>query len=303
VLRRYCVGCHNQRTLTAGLALDTADLASVGAHADLWEGVVRKLRGGLMPPAGRPRPDEATYDALASWLERELDRAAAAQPNPGRTQTLHRLNRAEYQNAVRDVLGLEIDVADLLPADSASYGFDNIAGVLRVSESLMERYLTAARRISRAAVGTTPPTPVAETYTVSPALPQDDHIEGLPYGTRGGTLITHRFPLDAEYVLRAQVSRVTDGAELEVTIDGERVELFRMQRGAPSLDIDGNEVGDNLEVRLPIAAGPRQIGVAFLKTPALLSETPRRPRTVRCPRRQYSTGRFGGCCSTIGPGH
>ena len=277
VLRRYCVGCHNQRTLTAGLALDTADLANVGAHADLWEGVVRKLRGGLMPPAGRPRPDEATYDALASWLERELDRAAAAQPNPGRTQTLHRLNRAEYQNAVRDVLGLEIDVADLLPADSASYGFDNIAGVLRVSESLMERYLTAARRISRAAVGTTPPTPVAETYTVSPALPQDDHIEGLPYGTRGGTLITHRFPLDAEYVLRAEVSRVTDGAELEVTIDGERVELFRMQRGAPSLDIDGNEVGDNLEVRLPIAAGPRQIGVAFLKTPALLSETPRRP--------------------------
>jgi len=178
---------------------------------------------------------------------------------------------------VRDVLGLEIDVADLLPADSASYGFDNIAGVLRVSESLMERYLTAARRISRAAVGTTPPTPVAETYTVSPALPQDDHIEGLPYGTRGGTLITHRFPLDAEYVLRAEVSRVTDGAELEVTIDGERVELFRMQLGAPSLDIDGNEVGDNLEVRLPIAAGPRQIGVAFLKTPALLSETPRRP--------------------------
>ena len=171
VLRRYCVACHNERTLTAGLALDTANLTSVGAHADLWEGVVRKLRAGLMPPAGRPRPDEATSDALASWLETELDRAAAAQPNPGRTQTFHRLNRAEYQNAVRDVLGLEIDVADLLPADSAGYGFDNIAGVLRVSESLMERYLTAARRISRAAVGTTPPTPVAETYTGSPTAP------------------------------------------------------------------------------------------------------------------------------------
>ncbi len=277
VLRRYCVGCHNQRTLTAGLALDTVDLTNVGEHAELWEGVVRKMRAGLMPPAGRPRPDAATYDAVSSWLETELDTAAAASPDPGRTQTFHRLNRAEYQNAVRDVLGLEIDVADLLPVDSASYGFDNIAGVLRVSESLMERYLTAARRISRAAIGTTPPTPVAETYTVSPALPQDGHIDGLPYGTRGGTLVTHRFPLDAEYVLRAEVSRVADGAELEVTVDGERVELFRMQRGAASLDIDGNEVGDNLEVRLPVAAGPRQIGVAFLKTPTLLTEAPRRP--------------------------
>ncbi len=277
MLDRYCVACHNERTLTAGLALDSADVADVGAHAELWEGVVRKLRAGLMPPSGRPRPDEATYDALSSWLETELDSAAAARPNPGRTQTLHRLNRAEYRNAVRDVLALEIDVDELLPADSASYGFDNIAGVLRVSESLMERYLTAARRISRAAVGTAPPTPVAETYDVSPALPQDGHIDGLPYGTRGGASIEHRFPLDAEYVLRAEVSRVADAAQLEVTVDGERVELFRMMRGLASLDLDGNEMGENLEVRLPIAAGPRRIGVAFLKTPALLAETPRRP--------------------------
>ncbi len=276
VLRRYCFGCHNARTLTDGLALDTVELTDVADHAELWEKVVRKLRTGLMPPAGRPRPDEATSAGLAMWLETELDRAAAARPNPGRTQTFHRLNRAEYRNAVRDVLGLEVDVDELLPADSASYGFDNIAGVLRVSESLMERYLTAARRISRAVVGTTSPTAVAQTYTVSPALPQDDHIEGLPYGTRGGALITHRFPLDAEYVLRAGVSRVSGGAELEITMDGERVELFRMKQGLPSLDIDGNEVGDNLEVRLPIAAGPREIGVAFLKTPALLAESPRR---------------------------
>ena len=276
VIRRYCVACHNGRTLTAGLALDDVDMTRVGEHAELWEMVVRKLRAGLMPPAGRPRPDEATYDRVATWLETELDAAAAASPNPGRTQTFHRLNRAEYRNAVRDVLGITVDVEELLPADSASYGFDNIAGVLRVSESLMERYLTAARRIGRAAVGTTPPTAVARTYTVSPALPQDDHVEGLPYGTRGGTLITHRFPLDAEYVLRVDVSRVSGGAQLEVTIDGERVELFRMLQGLPSLDIDGNEVGDNLEVRLPVAAGPREIGVAFLKTPALLSETPRR---------------------------
>ena len=276
VIRRYCVACHNGRLLTAGLALDDVDLTRVGDHAELWERVVRKLRAGQMPPAGRPRPDEATYDSVATWLEAELDAAAAARPHPGRTQTFHRLNRAEYQNAVRDVLGITVDVEELLPADSASYGFDNIAGVLRVSESLMERYLTAARRISRAALGTTPPTAAARTYTVSPALPQDDHVEGLPYGTRGGALVNHRFPLDAEYSLRVDVSRVSDGAQLEVTIDGERVELFRMKQGLPSLDIDGNEVGDNLEVRLPIAAGPREIGVAFLKTPALLSENPRR---------------------------
>ena len=279
VLDRYCVGCHNERTLTAGLRLDTAhaDLREVGTQAEVWERVVRKLRAGLMPPAGRPRPDDATYDSLASWLESELDAAAATRPNAGRTQTFHRLNRAEYRNAVRDVLDLTVDVDDLVPADSASYGFDNIAGVLRMSESLMERYLTAARRISRAAVGTTPRTPVARSYDISPALPQDDHIDGLPYGTRGGAVIAHRFPLDGEYVIRADVSRVTDGAQLEVTLDGERVEVFRMARGLPSLDIDGNEVGDNLEVTLEVAAGPREIGVAFLKTPALLSEAPRRP--------------------------
>ncbi len=279
VLDRYCVSCHNERTLTAGLALETAhaNLREVGTQAAVWERVVRKLRAGLMPPAGQPRPDEATYDALASWLENELDTAAAARPNAGRTQTFHRLNRAEYRNAVRDVLDLTIDVDDLLPADSASYGFDNIAGVLRMSESLMERYLTAARRISRAAVGTTPATAVAQTYDISPALPQDDHIDGLPYGTRGGALISHRFPFDAEYIVRAEVSRVTDGTRLEVMLDGEQVEVFRMHRGLPSLDIEGNEVGDNLEVRLQIAAGPREIGVAFLKTPALLPETPRRP--------------------------
>jgi len=307
VLRRFCVGCHNERTLTAGLALDTADVGNVGEHAELWEGVVRKLRAGLMPPAGRPRPDEETYEALASWIESELDAEAMSHPNPGRTQTLHRLNRAEYRNAVRDVLGLTIDVDELLPADSASYGFDNIAGVLRVSEALMERYLTAARRISRAAVGTTPPTPIATTYTISPALPQDDHLEGLPYGTRGGSRITHRFPLDAEYVLRAEVSRVSGGAELEVTVDGERVELFRMQQGLPSLDIDGNELGEHLEVRLPIAAGPRELTVAFLKTPALLGETPRRlfrnPTVSRRPEPYLRSVSVTGPFEVAGPGN
>ena len=276
VLRRYCVACHNGRLLTAGLALDTVDLTEVGDHAELWGRGGPEASGGV-DAAGRPAASRRGHLRPRGDVARSRARRGGGRPpQPGRTQTLHRLNRAEYQNAVRDVLGITVEIEDLLPADSASYGFDNIAGVLRVSDSLMERYLTAARRISRAAVGTTPPTAVARTYTVSPALPQDDHVEGLPYGTRGGALITHRFPLDAEYVLRVEVSRVSGGAQLEVTVDGGRVELFRMQQGLASLDIDGNEVGDNLEVRLPIAAGPREIGVAFLKTPALLAENPRR---------------------------
>ncbi len=169
LLDRYCVTCHNSRLNTANLALDSLDLAAVGTHATEWEKVVRKLRGGLMPPAGRPRPDRATQDGLVAWIENELDSAAAARPNPGRTETFHRLNRAEYRNAVRDVLAVDLDVAALLPGDSASYGFDNMAGALKLSESLMERYLTAARRISRAALGVAPSAPGAQTYNVSPA--------------------------------------------------------------------------------------------------------------------------------------
>ena len=134
---RYCVSCHNTRLKTADLALDTLDLAAIGEHPEVWEKVVRKLRGGLMPPAGRPRPDQSTQDGLVAWLEKQLDTSAAARPNPGRTETFHRLNRAEYRNAVRDVLALDLDVAALLPADSASYGFDNMAGALKLSESLM----------------------------------------------------------------------------------------------------------------------------------------------------------------------
>ncbi|NOT27814.1 MAG: DUF1587 domain-containing protein, partial [Acidobacteria bacterium] len=154
VLNRYCVTCHNERIKTGGLALNTVDLANPAAHAEVFEKVVQKLRGRAMPPAGAPRPDDATYESLASYLETSLDRAAAAHPNPGRTATLHRLNRAEYTNAVRDLLAVDIDAAALLPADDASYGFDNIGDVLSVSPVLMESYMSAARKISRLAVGT-----------------------------------------------------------------------------------------------------------------------------------------------------
>ena len=147
LLDTYCVTCHNQERRTAELTLDTLDVAQIGEHADVWEKVVRKLRAGEMPPAGRPRPDAAAYDSFRMWVEAELDRAAAARPNPGRTEPFHRLNRAEYQNAVRDLLAFDVDVADDLPADDASYGFDNMAGVLRMSPTLMEGWCGGVNRL------------------------------------------------------------------------------------------------------------------------------------------------------------
>jgi hypothetical protein len=277
LLDRYCVGCHNQRTRTANLTLDLMDPANVGAHAAQWEKVVRKLRGGQMPPTTAPKPPEGARDGLIAFLETSLDSAGAANPNPGRTETFHRLNRAEYHNAVRDILALDLDVSSLLPGDSASYGFDNIAGVLKVSESLMERYLTAARKISRAAVGDAPPGPGAQTYTVSPALLQDDRVEGLPFGTRGGTRFTHIFPQDAEYVFRFDLANLANPADMDFLIDGERVQLFAIKGGGRSTDADGNEQNENLEARLRVNAGPREVAAAFLKSPRVLSETNRRP--------------------------
>jgi mono/diheme cytochrome c family protein len=277
LLDRYCVTCHNARLKTGNLALDAFDVSQVGEHPEVWEKVVRKLRGGLMPPAGRPRPDQATQDALVAWLSHELDAAAAAHPNPGRTETFHRLNRAEYRNAVRDILAVDLDVTELLPGDSASFGFDNMAGALKLSESLMERYLSAARKISRAAIGSTPSGPAAQTYNVSPALRQDEQVEGLPFGTRGGTLITHLFPVDAEYVFNFGLANTTSGADLDVLLDGERLKLFNVQRGARAVDADGNEMVDKLEIRVPVTAGPHQLGVAFVKAPTVLAEANRRP--------------------------
>src|SRR5262245_51336912 len=198
VLKQYCVTCHNSRAKVGGLVLDTLDVAKVGDHADVWEKVVRKLRGGVMPPVGSPRPDKAGYETLTAWFEGELDKASAANPNPGRRDTFHRMNRAEYRNAVRDLLDLDVDVETLLPSDDGSYGFDNMAGVLRLSQSVMERYLAAAHKIGRAAVAP-PATPVAEMFKLSPEMSQNDRAEGLPFGTRGGALLHYNFPQDGEY--------------------------------------------------------------------------------------------------------
>src|SRR5579862_5236982 len=181
-LDQYCVTCHNQRLKTGGLALDTLDAANVPAGAEVWEKVVRKLRAGAMPPVGMPRPDQATYHSLIAWLETELDHAAAAHPNPGRP-VLHRLNRAEYANAIRDLLALDIDAAALLPPDDAAYGFDNISDALGVSPALQEHYLSAAIKIGALAVGDPHISVGSDTYRIRQDLSQNQHIEGMPLGT------------------------------------------------------------------------------------------------------------------------
>ena len=296
LLDRYCVACHNGRTRAAGLALDEHDAAAVAAAPAVWETVVRKLRAGAMPPPSRPRPDGETYGRLVAWLESELDRAAAADPDPGRTEAFHRLNRTEYRHAVRDLLDLEVDVAELLPADGASYGFDNVAGVLGVSPTLVERYLAAARKISRVAVGRSAPSPTAEFFRLASDLPQDDWVAGMPFGTRGGGAFRHTFPEDAEYDFRVRLARDAGGNlaafetphVLEVSLDGALVRTFTAggppPAGAPR---DGREyrawrerqrrIDRDWEFRLPVGAGPRELRVTFVRKTAAYPETLRQP--------------------------
>src|SRR5262245_23854636 len=187
---RYCTDCHNDAERTADLSLEGLKLTDVGAHAEVWEAVAKKLRGRMMPPAGEPLPDAATSGALVAFLESRLDQAAAAKPNPG-SKSLHRLNRSEYGNAIRDLLALDVNPAALLPNDSEAYGFDNIADVLGTDPSLMDRYLSAAWKVTSAAMGDTDIAPAVSTYRVPPDRSQNDYIEGLPLGTRGGMLVSH----------------------------------------------------------------------------------------------------------------
>ena len=242
LLDRYCVTCHNERLRTAELTLDTVDVANLEEHAETWEKVARKLRAGAMPPTPRPRPDEETYNAFANWIESGLDSIAAREPNPGRTEAFHRLNRTEYHNVIRDLLALDVDVAELLPADDGSYGFDNIAGVLGMSPTLLERYLSAAKKVSRLAVGNPALLPEARTFHLAADYTQDHRIDGLPFGTRGGISIPYNFPLDAEYVVRLRLGRDTSDAlatfdvthELDVSLDGEHLKTFRVGEPTPA---------------------------------------------------------------------
>jgi hypothetical protein len=292
VINQFCVTCHNEKAKIAGLMLDKLDLDNVGANAETWEKVVRKLRVGAMPPLGMPRPDRATMDSLAASIETSLDRAAAAAPNPGRP-VLHRLNRTEYANAIRDLLALDVDPSAMLPTDDASFGFDNIASVLGVSPALLERYLLASAKISRLAVGDPKIDPITDTYRVRSDVTQNEHLDGLPFGTRGGVLIHHNFPLDGEYVIKVKLLKSTvdllfgNNAQdqlLEIGLNGDRVQTLSINPKvvAPPPATAGEKVKegfdpsaatklsmsqpkDNLEARVHVTAGPQTVTVAFVQ--------------------------------------
>jgi hypothetical protein len=280
-ITQYCATCHNGRVQTAatatGVVLDKADLTQVVQNGEMWEKVIRKLRAGAMPPAGMPRPDASAHDALVSFLETTLERAAAANPHPGRPSP-HRLNRAEYANAIRDLLALDVDPAALLPPDDSADGFDNNADVLAVSPVLLERYLSAAATISALAVGDPKIVPGSETYRIRGDASQTAQNEDLPPGTRGGLMATHTFPLDGEYVIKVKLLEINLGSirgleyehQLEVTVDGERVLLAPV--GGPrdytesSLNATNvvNSLAERLQVRVKVKAGQRPVGAAFL---------------------------------------
>jgi cytochrome c5 len=278
VVNKYCVGCHNERAKTAGLMLDKANIADPAATPDVWEKAIRKMRVGMMPPQGAPHPDAQTQLALISYLTSSLDRAAASHPNPGRP-LVHRLNRAEYANAIRDLLALDVDASALLPPDDAAYGFDNIADALGISPVLLERYLTAAGKISSLAVGDPTTGPAGETFRIRQDASQDIHIEGLPIGTVGGILAKTTLPLDGAYDFSIRLFRTNLGVvrgleyehQLEYTVDGERVHLSRVggeedfKANLKNMTKAGDDVEARAHVRIPLKAGPHVITAAFLE--------------------------------------
>ena len=278
LIDKYCVSCHSERLKTGGLILEKLDLAKVADHAETLEKVVLKLRGGMMPPPGLPRPDNSTLDALATRLEKDLDQAYLAKSNPGHVG-LHRLNRAEYGNAVRDLLGIDMDVSDLLPADDSNYGFDNIADALTVSPVLLERYLSASWKISGLAVGDPKITPTTQTFRVRADASQDKHVEGLPIGTRGGLLVKYNFPLDAEYLFKVRfwantvntVRGLEFPSQVEITLDGARIKLVTIggqddaNLGNTNPTASAEQLSKRVELQVPIKAGPHTVAIAFLQ--------------------------------------
>jgi hypothetical protein len=286
LVQKYCSTCHNDRAKTGGVSFEGIPVAEAGTHSEIWEKALVKLRGGMMPPQGMPRPDDATMNAFIVALEHTLDTQARRSPDPG-FKPVHRLNRTEYGNVIRDLLDLDVDVADLLPADDESHGFDNIAGVLRVSPSLLEQYLGAARKISSLAVGTDTDL-IRAAYRVPPDDSQEDHVDGLPLGTRGGLLFEHQFPQDAEYefavfLLRNIVGYMT-GLEfphqLEISIDGERVFLVQVGGEEDNLASDrnmsdtANKIDARLKTKVKVSAGPHMVGVTFVRRNAAESDEP-----------------------------
>ena len=300
VLNRYCITCHNDKLRTGEFSLEKVDVQNPAADAEAWEKVIRKLRTRAMPPAKLPRPDAATYDALATYLETSIDRVAAIKQNPGRP-VIHRLNRAEYVNAVRDVLGVGVDES-LLPADDSGYGFDNVGAVLTVSPTLLERYLSAARKISRLAVGNRAVRAGVETYDAPKLLLQNDRMdERLPFGSRGGMVVTHNFPADGEYVIKIKLLRDGNGyirgvalrRQVDLRLDDARLKLFTVggeQKGKNGNGFSPEYLGDTkqeeyervtadagLEIRVAVKAGPHDIGVSFVSEQTSKPEGSYRP--------------------------
>ena len=286
-LDRYCTSCHNERAKTGGLSFVQVNLSQPDAQPELWEKVVRKLRTGVMPPPNMPQPSRADRLAMLTWLESSIDAASAAKPNPGRTETLRRLNRTEYQNAIRDLLALDIDAASLLPADESGHGFDNV-NMGDLSPTLLNRYISAAQKISRLAVGSTQSSLQSDTIGLPADLTQEDYLPGMPLGTRGGLSTTYTFAQDGEYEIQILLARDLAGVvsglrdsrshEMLVLIDRKPMHTFTISKA-----IIGNEVLNEkaLKVRLPLKAGPHHVAVTFVKEGSSLIETARQPTESR----------------------
>jgi hypothetical protein len=278
----HCAGCHSGARMAGGLALDAINDAKIEAHPAIWEKVVRKLAARQMPPVGRPRPQERDYQTAVAALEAALDRAAAAYPNPGRTATFRRLNRTEYRNAIRDLLALEVDTAALLPGDETSHGFDS-STLGDLSPTLLDRYITAAQKISRLAVGRPRSTASSDTFRVPADLTQEERIDGMPLGTRGGLLIRYTFPQDGEYDVQVRLTRDRDEKveglkephDLVVLLDRKRRASFTVT--PPANAAEHQTVDGKLKTRFAVKAGPHDLAVTFLKNPSSLLETKRQP--------------------------
>jgi mono/diheme cytochrome c family protein len=285
VVNQHCVSCHDAEVKKGGLDLEQVSRDGLTQHAREWEQVIRKLRARQMPPAGKDRPTEKAYDSAVASLATSLDRVAARSPNPGRVETFRRLNRTEYQNAIRDLLALDIDAAALLPRDDASHGFDNVT-VGDLSPTLLNRYVSAAEKISRMAIGAPRRGPGGDTFRLPPDRTQEEHVEGLPPGTRGGTLVNYTFPRDGEYEIQIRLTRdrnehvegLREPHELEVLLDRERAKLLIV---TPPKGNDHDQVDAHLKVRVPVTAGPHQVGVTFVKNPSSLLENRRQPYLAR----------------------
>jgi Protein of unknown function (DUF1592)/Protein of unknown function (DUF1588)/Protein of unknown function (DUF1585)/Protein of unknown function (DUF1587)/Protein of unknown function (DUF1595)/Planctomycete cytochrome C len=281
VVSQYCFDCHDGDAKKGGLDLERISRDDVARHSAEWEKVIRKLRARQMPPIGKERPPDKTYDEVVAKLALSLDRAAAKNPTPGRTETFRRLNRTEYQNAIRDLLALDIDATTLLPKDDLSQGFDNV-GSANLSPTLLNRYIAAAEKVGRLAIGAPRRTPGGDTFRVRPDLTQEEHVDGLPLGTRGGLLIPYTFPRDGEYEIQIRLTRdrneVVEGLdeshELELFVDRQQVKSFAVE---PPKNKDYEKVDAHLKLRLPMTGGPHEVGVTFLKNPSSLIETRRQP--------------------------